>query len=70
LDIFFFCVRPFALHRQQSEKGKQNVDFVLTLEKFLRTPMCIAVLQIVCWSFVMFMLFSLLMANNITWLAR
>jgi len=26
-----------------------------------------AVLQIICWSFVMFMLFSLLMANNITW---
>jgi len=25
LDIF--CVRPFALHRQQTEKDKQNVDF-------------------------------------------
>ena len=23
-----FCVRPFALHRQQPEKDKQNVDFV------------------------------------------
>jgi len=33
-----FCVCPFALHRQQPEKDKQNVDFS-PLEKFLRTPM-------------------------------
>jgi len=33
-----FCVRPFVLHRQQPEKGEQNVDFAL-LEKFLRMPM-------------------------------
>jgi len=25
LDIF--CIRPFALHRQQPEKDNQNVDF-------------------------------------------
>jgi len=24
---FPFCERPFALHRQQTEKDKQNVDF-------------------------------------------
>ena len=24
---FLFCVRPFALHRHQTEKHKQNVDF-------------------------------------------
>jgi len=33
-----FCVRPFALHRQQPETYKQNVDDSLPLEKFLRTP--------------------------------
>jgi len=27
LDIFFFCIHQFALHRQQPEKDKQNVDF-------------------------------------------
>jgi len=32
------CERPFALHRQQPEKYKQNVD-VAPLEKFLPTPM-------------------------------
>jgi len=32
------CERPFALHRQQPENYKQNVD-VAPLEKFLRTPM-------------------------------
>ena len=31
--------RPFALHRQQAEKDKQNVDVAQPLEKFLRTPM-------------------------------
>jgi len=25
LDIF--CIRPFAMYRQQPEKDKQNVDF-------------------------------------------
>jgi len=25
LDIF--CIRPFALHCPQPEKGKQNIDF-------------------------------------------
>ena len=24
---FLVCVRPFALHRQQTENDKQNVDF-------------------------------------------
>jgi len=38
LDIFFFCIHQFALHRQQPEKDKHNVDFA-PLEKFLRTPM-------------------------------
>jgi len=33
-----FCERPFALHRQQAEKDKQNVD-VAPPGKFLRTPM-------------------------------
>ena len=32
------CERPFALHRQQPKKYKQNVD-VDRLEKFLRTTM-------------------------------
>jgi len=32
------CERPFALHRQQHEKYKQNVN-VPPLEKFMRTPM-------------------------------
>jgi len=27
IEHFLFCVRPFALHRQQPEKDKQNVDF-------------------------------------------
>jgi len=27
LDIFFFCIRQFALHCQQPAKHKQNVDF-------------------------------------------
>jgi len=31
------CERPFALHRQQREKDKQNFDAV-NLKKFLRTP--------------------------------
>jgi len=31
------CERPFALHCQQPEKDKQNVD-VAPLEKFLRMP--------------------------------
>jgi len=31
------CERPFALHRQQPEKHKQNFDVTL-MEKFLRTP--------------------------------
>jgi len=31
------CERPFALHRQQPEKYKQNVD-VAPLEKFMSTP--------------------------------
>jgi len=34
-----FCECPFALHRQQPEKDKQNVDVALPLEKILRTPM-------------------------------
>jgi len=34
-----FCERPFALHRQQAERDKQNVDVAPALEKFLRTPM-------------------------------
>jgi len=33
-----FCVRPFALHRQQPETYKQNFVDSLPLEKFLRTP--------------------------------
>ena len=37
------CERPFALHRQQPEKNKQNVDF--PLEKFLRTPMFISLVE-------------------------
>jgi len=32
------CECPFALHRQQPEKYKQNID-VSPLEKFLRMPM-------------------------------
>jgi len=32
------CDCPFALHRQQPEKDKQNID-VSPLEKFLRMPM-------------------------------
>jgi len=32
------CEHPYALHRQQSEKYKQNVD-VAPLEKFMPTPM-------------------------------
>jgi len=36
LDIF--CVLPFALHRQQTEKDEQNVNYP-RLEKFLPTPM-------------------------------
>jgi len=32
------CERQFALHRQQPENNKQNVD-VVPLETFLRTPM-------------------------------
>jgi len=32
------CERPFALHRQQSEKDKQSVD-VSPSGKFLRAPM-------------------------------
>jgi len=27
VTLHIFCVRPFALHRQQTEKDKQNVDF-------------------------------------------
>jgi len=27
IEHFLFCVRPFALHRQQPQKDKQNVDF-------------------------------------------
>jgi len=34
-----FCERPFALHRQQPVKDKQNLDVSATLEKFLRTFM-------------------------------
>ena len=34
-----FCVCPFALHRQQPEKDKQNVDYAPSLEKFLQMPM-------------------------------
>jgi len=33
-----FCVRPYALHRQQPKEDKQNFDFP-PLEKFLLTPM-------------------------------
>jgi len=36
---FLFCTRQFALHRQQPEKDKQNVDFAPPLEIFLRTPL-------------------------------
>jgi len=34
-----FCEHPFALHRQQLEKDKQNVDVSTPVEKILRTPM-------------------------------
>jgi len=33
-----FCERPSALHRQQPEHDKQNVD-VSPLQNFLHTPM-------------------------------
>jgi len=33
------CERPFALHRQQPEKDKQNFNVVPVLANFLRTPM-------------------------------
>jgi len=35
---FLFCIRQFALHRQQPEKDEQNVALP-PLSKFLRTPM-------------------------------
>ena len=34
-----FCECPLALHRQQPEKGRQNLDRYPHLENFLRTPM-------------------------------
>jgi len=34
-----FFERPFALHRQQPEKDKQNLDVVAASEKILRTSM-------------------------------
>jgi len=34
-----FCERPFASHRQQPGKEKQNVDVPPPLEECLRTPM-------------------------------
>jgi len=41
-----FCERLFALHRQQPEKDKQNVDCDPPWGKFLRTPMA-AILTVV-----------------------
>jgi len=38
-----FCERPFALHHQQLENDKQNIDVGPSLEKFLRTPIAKAV---------------------------
>ena len=38
LDIFFFCIRSFALQRKQPENDMQNVDLP-PLEKFLQAPM-------------------------------
>jgi len=35
---FLFCVRPLALHRQQTEKDKQNVDFPLPWKNFCGRP--------------------------------
>jgi len=37
VETVVFCERSFALHRQQLENNKQNID-VASLEKFLRTP--------------------------------
>jgi len=36
---FIFCIRPFALHRQQPEKDKQNVDFAPSGKISARTPL-------------------------------
>jgi len=38
MDIFFFCIRQFALHRQQPEKYKQNVDFAPLWKNFCGRP--------------------------------
>jgi len=35
-----FCERPFALHRQQPEKNKQNID-VASPDEFVRTSMAL-----------------------------
>jgi len=35
---FPFCVRPFAMHRRQSEKDNQNVEFAPPWKSFW-TPM-------------------------------
>ena len=43
LERVEFCERPFALHHQQPEKDKQNLD-VAPMEKFLRMRMVALIL--------------------------
>ena len=38
VTLDMFCVRPFALHRQQTEKDKQNVDFAPPWKIFCGRP--------------------------------
>jgi len=38
VTLEFFCVRPFALHRQQTEKDKQNVDYAPPWKNFCGRP--------------------------------
>jgi len=38
LERVAFCERSFALHRQQPEKEKQNIDVVLPWKNFRGRP--------------------------------
>jgi len=38
IEHSLFCIRPFALHRQQPEKDKQNVAFASPWKNFCGRP--------------------------------
>jgi len=53
VTLDFFCIRPFALHRQQPEKDKQNVDFAPPWKNFCGRPCFTLLMQDCCDSVIL-----------------